>query len=343
MKKNWKLFLTLGIILIALAGIFVVDRLSKRVPQNPEGTIGNTASNLNNGGLFCEDDGVVYFANSYDSDSIYCMNPDETEVKKLVSAQVQFINAGSENLYYYMKDSANSSGLGFIRRVMGVYRCNKKGKKIQTISRDPVAMLALSGNELYSQHYDNTHGITFYRCGTDGKNAEYLSTDIINPSCIVNGKVYYNDNAKSHFLYSYDLTTKSTNLILRYNMWNPCLVGDYVYFMDTDNNYRLCRYNMNTETIDILSSDRVDCFNVAGEYVYYQKNSADTPALKRVSTDGSREEVVSTGNYWLINSTSKYVYFRSFSDNQVTYRTPVNGDVNVKEFTAALYAAVDNQ
>lgn len=42
--------------------------------QSPE-TVGNTAGNLNNSGYFCEYDGTVYFANAYDSNTLYSMDP----------------------------------------------------------------------------------------------------------------------------------------------------------------------------------------------------------------------------------------------------------------------------
>ena len=51
--------------------------------MNPPGTVGNTAGNLYNSGLFCEYDGTVYFSNAADNGALYSMNVDETEVKKL--------------------------------------------------------------------------------------------------------------------------------------------------------------------------------------------------------------------------------------------------------------------
>ncbi|MCM1339984.1 MAG: DUF5050 domain-containing protein, partial [Muribaculaceae bacterium] len=52
-------------------------------------------------GLFCENDGYVYFANAYDGNALYSMKPDETEMKKLIYTEVSSINADGKFLYYY--------------------------------------------------------------------------------------------------------------------------------------------------------------------------------------------------------------------------------------------------
>ena len=337
------LIITLIVIFAILISLFFIDRLSKRIAPNPPGTVGNTAGNLNNEGLFCEDDGVVYFANSYDLDTLYQMNADETEIKQLVNAQVAYINAGEKHLYYYMKDSTTSNGLGFIRRVLGIYRCNKKGGQIQSLTRNPSAVTILIDDEIFSQYYDKATGIRLCRISVDGKTNEVVSSSITNPACCYNGRIYYNDTEKSHFLYSMDTKTLASAVELRYNVWNPVFDGNYVYFMDTDNNYRLCRASLETDEIQVLTNDRVDTFNVTDQYVYYQKNSQTEPALKRVTLDGTREEIIREGNYCKINVTSHYVYFRPFENQTVTYKTPVSGDISVSEFIDAAMAAAERK
>ena len=53
MKKTIRITLiTAVVILVAAAAVLLA--LSQRVVMNPPGTVGNTAGNLNNDGLFCE-------------------------------------------------------------------------------------------------------------------------------------------------------------------------------------------------------------------------------------------------------------------------------------------------
>ena len=58
----------LGLIILgAVVGLLIIAALiyavffHGKIEMNPEGTVGNTAGNLNNGGLFCEYEDVVYF------------------------------------------------------------------------------------------------------------------------------------------------------------------------------------------------------------------------------------------------------------------------------------------
>ena len=74
--------------------------------------MGNTAGNVNNGGYFCEYDGVVYFSNPYDGGSLYSMSPDETNLKKLISAKVSNINAGGRYLFYYQAERSEERRVG---------------------------------------------------------------------------------------------------------------------------------------------------------------------------------------------------------------------------------------
>ena len=70
--------LLLGAGAILILAVFVIYNIvTNRIPMNPEGTVGNTAGNLNNRGLFCEYDGLVYFSNAYDRGALYSMTPDE--------------------------------------------------------------------------------------------------------------------------------------------------------------------------------------------------------------------------------------------------------------------------
>ena len=111
MKKNWKLFLIIGIIILLLGASAIISSLAGKVPPNDISVTGNTAGNLNNGGLYAESNGKVYFSNAYDNGCLYSMNSDETEFEKLSTNQVNSINVGGNFLYYYMDSSGGGTGL----------------------------------------------------------------------------------------------------------------------------------------------------------------------------------------------------------------------------------------
>ena len=89
--KKALLILIPFLLFVIIIGAFAI--VGDRIPDNPPETVGNTAGNLNNSGYFCEYDGKVYFANVYDSDTLYSMDPSEQDIKKLGNASVQNILA----------------------------------------------------------------------------------------------------------------------------------------------------------------------------------------------------------------------------------------------------------
>lgn len=340
MNQKLKLVLILTGIIAVFAIMLGINYFVGRIPENPAGTVGNTAGNLYNGGYFCEDsEGRVFFSNSYDNGTLYSMNADESDITKISDSIVKSINIGGDYIYYYMSDSNASAGLGFVRRVIGIYRSDKEGGEITTLSRNPAGTLLLVDNALYFQNLPDTGGITLSKINIDGTEETVLSTDKIYPASCVNGNIYYNDNTNSHFLYRWDTNTDSTSLVVKYNMWNPIRQGDYIYFMDILENYRLCRYNLNENKIEVITSDRIDTFNVTEQYIFYQKSSETSPALIRVTLDGSEEIILAEGTYNNINATSQYVYFQEFGNNIITYRVSLNG-TEVSEFTAAQTAII---
>ncbi len=323
-----------------VVSIFVVLALlsSIRFPMKKlsEDTIGNTAGNLNNGGLFCEYDGKVYFSNAYDNGTLYVMNSDETEVKKLNDSNVSFINASESYLIYYQSGTFSEKGIGSAIQNYGIYRSNLKGKGIETLDRCICTALVLSGNHIYYQHYDNKEYTKLYKADIAGHKTEKISDDIINPHCVSNGSLYFNGTGKNHHLYALNTVNDSIATIWSGNIWNPIVEGNYVYYMDLENDYGLSRYSMSNHEIEILTHKRVENFNIYGNMIYYQTISKDNPELRRMRTDGSNDELVWEGTYENIHITSNYVYFNAYGSKTPVYHTSTYGSVNVSVFQPSI-------
>lgn len=339
-KKNILILIIAGVVLLIL---LVVVILSGRIPMNDDFTVGNTPGNLNNGGYFCEMDGRVYFANAYDSFALYSMNPDETDLVKYNDGAVSAISAAGNYLYYFQNSgSTDTGGIGGAVRISGIYRSNLKGKSVVGLDRCNIANMQLCGSYLYYEKYDKQIGTSLAKIRIDKKDAQTVAEGIINPNCYVDGKIYYNGTAEDHYLHALNVSTDRDTVIWQGNIWNPIVQGGYVYYMDVSEDYRLCRYNLSNQVVEVLTNDRIDMFNVYDNYIYYQVSSADAPALKRMRTDGSSQELVREGVYQNINITSEYVYFNSFNESTPVYKTYTYGPVNVTTFDAAREAALKN-
>lgn len=332
MQKMKQLILP-SILILALGAVSFLSFLAKRIPANPDGTLGNTAGNLINNGLFCESEGKVYFANAYDENTLYVMNPDESGVKKLSSMGVQSINAGGDYLFYYQKSSSDGSGLGFVMKTVGLYRMKKDGSDSTCLNRDPAGIISLVNNSLYYQHYTNKTGTYLDRMAIDKSSEETLFKSMISPASVDNNVIYYTNPDDYHYLYTYDTITGSSSLYWQHRVWNPIFHGGYIYFMDMETEYELHRYNPHTGEEEVLTTDRIDTYNIYGDMIYYQKSSQSDPALMRMRIDGTSQEVVAEGIFQNINITSNYVYFNEYDTPTPVYRQSTFGPVLVGQFT----------
>lgn len=329
----------IAVLLILLISSFFIGK----IPMNSADTVGNTAGNLNNSGLFCESDGKVYFANAYDNYSLYSMNPDETEIKKLGVNQVSSINAGGNYLYYYMQSgTSGGKGLGYMGRTAGIYRSRKDGKQVQCLERTYSDIVQLCGSYLYYQAYNNKNGMRLNKIKIDKSDKTTIANYAINPASYANGRIYYNGTQENHDLYTLDTATDSMTSIWQGNVWNPVYYDGYIYYMDLSNNYGLSRYSLYDDVVERLTNDRVDYFNIYEYYIYYQTSSETAPALRRMYIDGSYLETVAEGTYENINITSQYVYFNKYNETVPVFKTSTFGIVNVTTFDAAMSAAFEN-
>ena len=318
------------IVIVAVAVLYVISRKNRFVIS--EDTVGNLAGNLNNNGLFCESGGKVYFANPSDNNTLYVMNPDQTEIKKVYNLSARYINVGGNYIFFYGNIVKQDSGLGTAMTKPGMYMVSKKGKGFKSLTKEKSQSLLLVGTGIFYQHYTTKEGATFHLYDLNKSETKELLPYMINPAGYYEGKIYYNGEINDHHLYTMDTKTGDIEEVWNGDVWNPIRQGDYVYYMDIMTNYRLCRYNMKENLVEILTHDRVDMYNLYGNTIYYQKSSASEPALMRMNTDGSNVENIATGVYNSINITSTYTYFKPFGDDFTVYCTPTTGIANVKRF-----------
>ena len=338
-KKLMPVWVSIGI-LIVLFVLLVLLALGEHITENPPGTVGNTAGNLNNGGLFCEYNGKVYFANAYDEGALYSMDVSEENMEKLSTASICNILAGGDYLYYFQLGVSGDAGIGAIRSPRSFNRCELDGTSITSLTRDTVVKAQLVDNYLYLMT-TGEEGSLFYKMKTDKSDRVDLASYDINPASVQNGIIYYNGTQIDHYLYSLNTANDVSSEVWAGNLWYPIVEGDYVYYLDVENNYRICRYSFSQGAIEVLSNDRADCFNVGHGYIYYQKNDTE-PQLICMRTDGSERRVVMDGTFTDINMTSKYVYFRDFWNENSMYHSPL-GYNGAETFRKAIEAAADTQ
>lgn len=333
------IFSILGVIIFLTVATILIQ-YGRRIEQNPSGTVGNTAGNLYNSGLFCEDDGYVYFSNPYDNYALYRMAPNETYLEKLIETETCSINAAGKYFYYYQKGSGQGEGLGYVISTTGVYRVEKEDtSQAKCLDRILSDTIVLADNSLYYNTSNQSTGYSLKRITIDGKESEILLDYLITPACVTNSTLYFNNIIDNSHLIGIRLGTTTATELLREDVYMPIVEGNLVYYIDIHDDYSLACYNLTSGEKTTLATDHIDNYNMSDQYIYYQ-TSGDATQLKRIPKAGGTSEVVADGAYCNINITSQYVYFTKFGADTPVYKTPVNDTISISTFDAAERAAI---
>ena len=203
---------------------------------NPDGTNGNTIGNLYGNGLFCETDGVVYFANPNDYGRIYKMNPDESDIEIVANDSVYFINADSNYLYYSRNKNRDNSQMGFLNvNINSLCRMIKKNKKVTILDDADCNACSLAGNTVIYLRFDAEEGkTTMYSVKIDGEEKQELSKIPIDPRCVVGEKLYFSGVENDHNLHSMNIHTKDIAFVSAFNLWMPIIDKSNLYFIENE-------------------------------------------------------------------------------------------------------------
>jgi len=330
--KNKIPYIILSVFFICLiAFLFVLSVFDSITKQNDGTVLGNTAGNLYNGGLFCEYNGKIYFANHNDDNSLYRMNASDCSgIEKLHSDRVCYINADENYLYYSRMNHMREEGSASICTLVntGLYRINRNNaRNLHSIISRPCGLALLYGNELFYQHYEEGEGLSLHRVGTDGKNNTEFSSEALLPACVSKGLFYYSGVNKDHDLHTLNPVTGETSTVLERSTYFPIVKEEGIYFM-TLGDYAIHRYNPADGTSLKLISEPCATYNISndGRYLYYQVDRTDDNRICVLDLDTMTSTTILAGDFSQIHVTSNYVFFTDFKETTVyAYATDNSG------------------
>ncbi|MFA9464202.1 MAG: DUF5050 domain-containing protein [Velocimicrobium sp.] len=327
-----KKIITLTLLCTIFIGIVCFSYFSTRTVKNEDNAIGNTASNLLNGGLFCENDGKIYFSNPNDDGALYVMNSDMSNFKKLSNDNCSYINATNHYLIYVRDNHArkNTTGEFFNFNTVGIFRLDKKnGNNIKQLYGKPAGLTSLKGNYVYYQHYNAKEGLHFYQVDIDSNHEKELLKEAIAPASFGKNCLYYNGVDNDHDIHSMNLDTKSISTVYSGNCYNIVTTDNYIYFLSLSNDYAIARANLDGSHASILEKERCSFFNLSPDekYLYYQVDGGDNNRLCRMNLATLETEPLKEGNFNSIHVTDHYVFFRKFDTNHFYYITTATGKI----------------
>jgi len=335
MKNKIPYIILSATFIFLIAFLFVLAALDKITKQNDGTVLGNTTGNLYNGGLFCEYDGIIYFANHNDDNSLYRMNAASCSgIEKLHSDRVCYLNADENYLYYsrmnHQKEEDSASIFTLFNT--GLYRLNRKnGSNLRSIYRNPCGLALLYGNELFYQHYQEGEGLSLHRVATNGENDSEFSSEALLPACVADGLFYYSGVNKDHDLHTLNPATGETATILERSTYFPIVREEGIYFM-TLGDYAIHRYNPADGTSEKLISEPCATYNISndGRFLYYQVDRTDNNRICVLDLNTGISTTILEGDYSQIHVTSNYVFFTDFAETTVyAYATDNSGSLSM--------------
>ncbi|WP_287389220.1 DUF5050 domain-containing protein [Lachnospira sp.] len=327
MSKPVKIAIASAVIAIALIGFVTYAILSSRVTYNKDNATGNTTGNLNNGGLFCEYDGKIYFANAADKNTLYVMSSDCTNARKLVDDSVAYINVCGKYIYYVRNNySPDAIAMVFKGQLYGLYRCNLDGSHIVTITQEKSGMISLCGNYIFYHHYDDQTALTLQKIKIDRKDNTFISETEYNVANVYEQRIYFANETERNRIYYLDTKDDSLHFFYDANAYQVDYEGNYMYYIDLSKDYALMRLNTQTMVLEQIfapNDAKVINYNVYGTKVFAQvEGDGNTTGLYRLNIDGTQIEYIAQGNITNVHCTSKYTFFMYYADQQTLYRVP---------------------
>ena len=318
-----KFFLFILIFAILAGGGFGVYTITK---QNNKKTImnngyvnGNTAGNLYNGGLFCEHNGIIYFANPSDGGKLYSMDTNGKNLKKLTSDSATYINADDNYIYYVRNNTGDNLDFNFVAfHRNALVRVDHDGKNGIVLDTEPSLYAALLGNYIYYIHYDERDASTLYKVRIDGEEQKQVMDSAVFTCSTDKQYFYYNGMDVDGSIHRFDTATDTTTVVYEGNTFQPIISdGNDVYYIDGNSKYSIIHTDLGFSNPTYVTRDSVDSYNVHGDYIYYQGYNKDGSALCMIKTDGTEHMIIKEGDFCDIHVTSSYVFFREYHSGEM--------------------------
>lgn len=308
-------------VFVAAILIILLLRYQNRVkPYSDLATVGNTSTNLLNGGLFTRSGDRIYFANPYDENSLYSMNMELQDMKKVCADYASYINVAGNYIFYTRRnDKKGHTGEAFLNfSTTGLYRVQTNGHKMSQLFRNPTETVTLFGNQVYYQHYDDEEGLQLFRIGIDGKKDTMLLDEGASPTAIVNDTIYYTGIDKDHNIHSMNIDGSGQRVILEGNFTGLSYSNGALYCMDMENDYTLCRVEMDGSNVTHLTQDRIATYNISedNETIYYQLDNGTDNGLYALDMASDSHTLLRDGNFNYLHVISDYLFFEEYDGSQ---------------------------
>jgi hypothetical protein len=237
----------------------------------------------------------IYYTNSYDNGTLYSMNVNGSDNRKLNNDWTPWFCASGERIYY---QNGNDG--------MNIYVMNTDGSGRKKLNDDDSGNINIIGDRIYYSNTDD--GFTLYSMNIDGSDRKKLNGDIPLYMNVVGDRIYYSGEL-SGIKGIYSVKTDGTDRI-KLTDDSPYLLSvadGWIYYNNENDGFKL--YAIRTDGSDRhkLNDDYALSINVVDGRIYYQNGNEGK--IYSINTDGSDRKLLSDDSAdWLVVGDSRIYY-----------------------------------
>ncbi len=293
---------------------------------------GNSAGNLNNGGIAAIQGDWIYFANDTDGYSIYKIHVDGSGQTKLNDDNSSYINVSGDWIYYSVSEGPRKTG-GMIEPEWksNIYKIRIDGTSRTKVNEDVSMGLTVVDDWIYYRRlfYNESGSLDadFYKIRTDGSQRTKLTDDSVYCINVAGDWIYYTDMSDNHRAYKVR-TDGSDRTQLTFDgdaIFSLMMVDDWLYYSSMSRAETLIK--MSTDGSHRSSFDGIGHaygLNYSNGWFYFY-NWDDHNKLYKVRLDNSEITLVCDDSVFLINIVGDWIYYANSSEDKKFYRVRTDG------------------
>lgn len=238
---------------------------------------------------------MIYYTNSYDNGSLYSMNANGSNNRKLNDDWTLWFYVSGDRIYY---KNGNDG--------MKIYVMNTDGSGYQKLNDDDSNSINVIGDRIYYSNTDDD--FTLYSMNTDGSDRKKLNDDNPLYMNVIDDRIYYSGElGGSKGIYSVKTDGTDKIKLTDDNIYQMIVADGWVYYNNENDDYKL--YAIRTDGSDRrkLSDDYALSMNVVDDRIYYTDGNEWN--IYSINTDGSDKKLLSEDSAdWLVASNSRIYY-----------------------------------
>ncbi|APH16212.1 leucine Rich Repeat family protein [Clostridium sporogenes] len=261
--------------------------------------MGNSSSNILNGGFIIRDSEYIYYINRENgSGKIYRNKINGAEDRLLSSNTAEYLNVYGEYIYYVSNGS--------------IYRIRKDGSEEKLIKEASASYMTVCNDFIY---YFDKSKLGIYKVKIDGTSYSSVVSGgkwRLDSQFIISGEwIYYTNYEDKSSIYKIKIDGTGKEKLNNIPCSQMSVIGSSIYYVSSGNLYKISIDGSNNS---LIYSGNIANINGYSNHIYYIDNN-DNETLYKMSLDGSYRVKLTKKSVEYINILEGEVYYIS-SDNE---------------------------